>query len=96
MLKLLKDVNIDKHAGIDNLSGKFLEDRANILIKPVSKIFNIPIRHSIFPTNCRIAKLKSLFKKSSATLPRNYRPILLLHFISKIIEKVIHDQTQAF
>ena len=32
-LQLLKDVNIDTAAGIDNLSGKFLKDGANILAK---------------------------------------------------------------
>ena len=28
VLKLLKDMNIDKASGIDNLSGKFLKDGA--------------------------------------------------------------------
>ena len=28
--------------------------------------------------------------------PQNYRPIHLLPLVSKIIEKVIHDQTQRF
>ena len=41
ILKLLKDMNIDKAAGIDNLSGKFLKDEANILAKPISKIIRI-------------------------------------------------------
>ena len=36
VLKLLKDMNIDKAAGIDNLSGKFLKDGANILANPIS------------------------------------------------------------
>ena len=40
VLKLLKDMNIDKAAGINNLSGKFLKDGANILAKPISKICN--------------------------------------------------------
>ena len=48
------------------------------------------------PTDCQIAKLKPLFKKGSTTHPKNYRPISLLPLISKIIEKVIHDQTQEF
>ena len=96
VLKLLKDMNIDKAAGIDNLSGKFLKDGANILAKPISKICNLSIKYSVFPTDCQVAKLKTLYKKGSTTLPRNYQLILLLPLISKIIEKVIHIQTQAF
>ena len=96
VLKLLKDMNTDKAAGIDNLSGKFLKDGANILTKPISKICNLSIKYSVFPTDCQVAKLKPLYKKGSATLPRNYRSISLLPLTSKIIEKVIHDQTQAF
>ena len=95
VLKLLKDMNIDKAAGIDNLSGKFLKDGGNILAKKISKICYLSIRYSVFPTDYQIAKLKPLYKRVSTTLPRNYRPISLLPLISKIIEKVIHDQTQA-
>ena len=96
VLKLLNDMNPDKAADIDNLSGKFLKDGASILAKPISKICNLSIKYSIFPTDCQIAKLKPLFKKGSTTHPKNYRPISLLPLTSKIIEKVIHDQTQEF
>ena len=96
VLKLLKDMNIDKAAGIDNLSGKFLKDGPNILAKPISEICNLSIKYSLFPTDCQITKLKPLFKKGSITLPKNYRPTSLFPLISKIIEKVVHDQTQAF
>ena len=64
--------------------------------KPISELYNLSIKYSFFPKDCQIAKLKPLYKKGSTTLPRNYRPILLLPLISKIIEKVIHDQTRAF
>ena len=96
VFKLLNDMNPDKAAGIDNLSGKFLKDGASILAKPISKICSLSIKYSLFPADCQIAKLKPLFKKGSTTHPKNYRPISLLPLISKIIEKVIHDQTQEF
>ena len=96
VLKLLKDMNIDKAAGIDNLSGKFLKDAANILAKPISEMCNLSIKYSVFPTDCQIAKLKPLFKKGSTTLPQNYRPNSLLPLISKIFKKVVQYQTQAF
>ena len=41
-------------------------------------------------------QIKTTIQKGSTTLPKNYRPTSLLPLISKIIEKVIHDQTQAF
>ena len=51
-LQLLKDMNIDKAAGIDNLSGKFLKDGANVLVKPISELCNLFIKYSLFPTDC--------------------------------------------
>ena len=91
----MKDINIVKVAGFDNLSEKFLKDGANILLKLISKICNLSKKYSAFPTGCQIAKLKPLFKKEARKLPRNYRLISLLSLISKIIEKMNHDQTQA-
>ena len=78
------------------LSGKFLKEGTNILAKPISELCNLSIKYSLFPTDCQIAKLKPLFKKGFTKLPKNYRPISLLPLISQIIEKVIHNQTQAF
>ena len=36
------------------------------------------------------------FKKGSKTEAKNYRPISLLPLVSKIIEKIIHNQTESF
>ena len=96
VLKLLKNMDTDKASGLDKLSARFLKDGADVLAKPITQICNLYIKFSIFPIKCQIAKLKPLFKKGSTTLPKNYRPISLLPIISKIIEKVIHDQTQTF
>ena len=51
---------------------------------------------STVPDQCKIAKLKPLYKKGKKTDLKNYRPISLLPVISKILEKVIHDQTMDF
>ena len=96
ILDILENIDPGKAAGIDNISGKILRDGASILAAPISQICNISIKYSVFPKECKIAKLKLLFKKGPKTNPKNYRPISLLPLISKIIEKVIHDQTQKF
>ena len=92
VLKLLKNIDISKAAGVDNLPGRFLKDGAVILAKPVAKIFNLSIKSKIFPDPCKLAKLKPIFKKGSRMDPSNYRPISLLPLISKIFEKIVHDQ----
>ena len=71
VLQLLKDMKIDKAAGIDNLSGRFLKDEENILAKPISELCNLSTKNSLFPTDCQTAKLKPLFKKGSKTLSKN-------------------------
>ena len=92
----MKDSNPSKAAGIDNLSGKFLQDGTDILAKPISQLCNLSIKLSSFPRSCKIAKVKPIFKKGSKIDPQNYCPISLLPTLSKIIERIAHDQTQEF
>ena len=81
---------------MDNLSGRLLRDGAKVLAKPITNICNLSITSGKFPDSCKLAKLKPIYKKGSLTEASNYRPIPLLPLISKVIEKVIHDQTSAF
>ena len=92
----MQDIKSSKAAGIDKLSGTFLKDGADILAKPVSPLCNLSISWGVFPSACKVVKLKPIFKKGKKTDPSNYRPISLLHVISKIIEKVVHEQTNTF
>ena len=96
ILNILKGLNPSKAAGIDNLSGKFLKDGADILARPISQLCNLSIKLNSFPRSFKIAKVKPLFKKGSKTDSQNYRPVSLLSILSKIIERIIHDQTQEF
>ena len=96
ILKFLEDLNEYKAASLDNLSDKFLKDGATVLVKLISQICNLCIKYSTFPSDCKKAKLKPLFKIGSKVAPKNYRPLSLLPLVSKTIQKVIHDQTQSF
>ena len=96
VLKLLEDLNPSKSAGLDNIAGKFLKEGASILASPLTDLCNLSISLSSFPDEYKVAKLKPLYKKETKTKPKNYRLISLLPLISKIIEKIIHNQTQSF
>ena len=96
VFKIMEKIEISKAAGIGKLSGRFLKDGAEILSKPISEICNLSISHGIYPNACKVAKLEPIFKKGKKVDPSIYRPISLLPLISKIIEKVVHDQTNEF
>ena len=94
--KLLRWFDVSRAPGMDGISSKFLKDGAEVLTKPICDIINLSIKLSTFPDKCKIAKLTPLFKKGLKTDPKNYRPILLLPPLSKLIEKAINIQTQKY
>ena len=62
----------------------------------LTTLCNLSISLSKFPSKCKIAKLKPLYKKRSKLEAKIYRPISLFPLVSKIFEKIIHLQTQNF
>ena len=68
--KLSEDINPTKSARFDNLIGKFLRDGASVLGAPISDLCNLSISLSIIPDDCKIAKLKPIYKKESKTEPK--------------------------
>ena len=81
---------------MDQIPAKFLRYGAEVLALSLRNIINISMILSTFPEECKIAKLKLIFKKGTRTDPKNYRPISLLLLVSKIIEKPIHFQIESY
>ena len=71
---------------------KFLPNLAESLF------FKLPksISRGAFPNACKVVRLKPKFKKDKRTDSSNYRPISLPPVLPKVIEKVVHNQTNAF
>ena len=62
------------------------KNNSRVLLKSISDL-----RDEVFLTHLRLQ-----IWNSSKTNPSNYRPIPLLPLISKIIEKVVHEQGSNF
>ena len=94
--RFLQCIDVSNAAGIDKISGRFLKDGANILAKPIGKICNISISSGFFSSDCKIAKLKALYKKRSKTDHENFRPTSFLPLISKVIERIPSIQSGRY
>ena len=60
------------------------------------RIFNNSIKNGIFPTSWKTSLLVALKKIPILTLPSDFRPIALLCFLSKVLEKLVYDQLVPF
>ena len=80
---------------MDQIPAQFLRDGAEVFPLPLGNI-KLSIKLSTLPEECKIAKLKLIFKKGARTDLKNYCPISLLPLVSKIIEKSIHFQIEDY
>ena len=60
--KILISIDTSKAAGMDQIPAKFLRDEADLLALPLRNI-NLLLKLSTFPEDCKIAKLRLIFKK---------------------------------
>ena len=96
VLKLLKDTNLEKAAGLDNLCERFSKNGAVALAVLISKPCNLLMKPAKCPLDCKISKRRPLYKKGSKTDSKIYYPVSLLPFVSKVKEKIIHNQIEIF
>ena len=96
MSKLIDNINSKNSSGVDELSTILIKLVKSDLLKPLTTIINQSLHIGIFPDKLKIAKVIPLFKKGDPTLIENYRPISLLPAISKIFERVIFNQMNAY
>ena len=81
------------HDGISNILLKFIKDE---IISPLTIIFNQMITTGIFPDSFKKSKIIPLFKKGEPSLLVNYQLISLLPTISKIFERLNHNQMYEY
>ena len=93
---ILNSMSANKATGLDDLSPRFVKDGARVIAPMITHIVNMSIRQGIIPDDLKRARVIPIHKKGRRTDPSMYRPISILSTISKVIEKVIHDQVFTY
>ena len=96
ILKQLEAIKVDKSTGLDNISPRFLKDGAQLLVEPIAHIVNFSITSETVPSGFKNARVKPLYKKGSRLDVGNYRPVSILPVLSKILERAVNDQLNAY
>ena len=91
VLKLCKDINVNKSSAIDELSTKILKPAFVTLVDQLTFLFNLCLQNSHFPEAWKQTIVTPLPKEGDLSQCTNYRPISLLPLPGKILEHIIHN-----
>ena len=92
VLRVIKNINISKSSGLNNISSFVVKEVFSILKKQITLLFNTTIRTSTFQLAWKQALVIPIPKSGILTKVQNYRPISLLPLPGKLLEKLIHSQ----
>lgn len=82
--------------GSDSISRKMIIPLLDILTPVLTSIFNTSISTCTFPSIWKDAEIVPLPKKTNPTSLSEYRPISILPFLSKALERLVHQQLSSF
>ena len=95
-MSVIGNISTRKAAGPNSVPNLILKEFKDKLKTPITIIINISFLTGKFPKQCKTANNTPIFKKGNKLDSSNYRPILLLPNISKILEKVMYSRLSKF
>ena len=96
VLKLIRNLPNKRSSGHDDIDNVLLKEIAMTISNPLTKLFNESLSSGIFPDIFKLAEVIPLHKNGPRDQITNYRPILLLMTISKILEKIFYTRMYNF
>ena len=85
-------LKLNKSPGYDEVSFNVIKKCFWSLHKPLLHIFNVSLQNETFPDELKIARVTPSLKNGSVSDLGNYRPISVLTYFSKILEKMMYSR----
>lgn len=79
-------------AGLDDISPSHIKLIALSISDILAHVINLIFKKGTFPRELKRARVTPVFKKGDRSLVTNYRPICVLPFLSKVIEKLFEKR----
>ena len=92
---IIKDMDIN-HSSNDIIPLSLFKLFPTALVKTLTEIFNKSIQNGVMPDKLKISKIIPVFKKGSRSDPVNYRPISILSYVDKILEKAVYSRVYNY
>lgn len=86
----------NKSTQVYNIPVFILKHISNSISVIISELFNESVQRGIFPECLKLSRLVPIFKATDRMRVKNYRPIAILHNVSKIFEKLMKTRMVSF
>ena len=96
ILSHIRNLNPNKAAGSDGISGQMLLLCDSTVVLPLNIIYRNILNTSIYPSMWKLANVTPIFKKEDKQLVKNYRPISLLPTCAKSFEKNLFNKLSNY
>ena len=84
--------DINKSPGFDGIRFTVFKSCFGVLYKSLLRVFNLSIVKGIFPDDLKIARVTPVLKGVDEKDLGNYRPLSVLPYFSKILEKIMYNR----
>ena len=92
----IKQLKLGKASGPDHIPVGLVKDASEYISNPLSLIYNASMSKGSFPDTWKIARVSPIFKSGAKDERSNYRPISVLSVLSRVFERIVHDQLLEF
>ena len=92
IIKNMKNVG----SGLDKINAKIFKKTYYSILDKLVHFINVCLMHGKFPSRLKIAVVKPIYKSGDRACLTNYRPISILPYVSKILERVIHTRLSEY
>ena len=97
VLELIESIKNCSSTGIDWIDNRCLKMAASELTPAITRIINLSIKSTIFPSSYKASKLVPILKKDSNPLLCNsWRPINQLVVVGKLVERALFGQVVRY
>ena len=94
MARHLSKINVNESC-VPEVHPRMLLELADIVAKPIAFLFNLIFEQEILPKDWKLAFVSTIFKKGSRSVAENYRSIILMSILCKVIKSFVREFFQT-
>ena len=94
--KELRSPNPNKAYTFKNIPPKILKESREYCPDILQKLFNKTLSNKEFPDELKLADITPIYKNDDPNKSKNYRTVSVLPVVSKVFEKIMHDQISQY